>query len=85
MSAGGIAGRLARLVALLRDPRTPALPKLLVAAACLYLLWPADLVPDFLFPVLGYLDDATLLWLTLRWLVAGRGEEGRDSPGPPRG
>jgi uncharacterized membrane protein YkvA (DUF1232 family) len=25
-------------------------------------------VPDFLVPIAGYLDDATLVWLSMRWL-----------------
>lgn len=77
----GFAGRLARVVALLRDPRTPRLPKLLVALACVYLVWPVDLLPDFVVPVLGYLDDATLLWLTLRFLL--KKGEASDQPQRP--
>lgn len=68
-SAPGLVNRLARVVALLRDPRMPKLPKLLVAAACVYVVWPADLVPDFLVPGLGYVDDLVFLWLTLRFLL----------------
>jgi uncharacterized membrane protein YkvA (DUF1232 family)/ribosomal protein S18 acetylase RimI-like enzyme len=43
-----------------RDPRTPWLAKLLVAAIVAYALSPIDLVPDFI-PVLGQLDDLVLL------------------------
>jgi general secretion pathway protein D len=42
-----LAARISRVLALLRDPRTPRLPKLLVLGACLYLLTPIDLVPEF--------------------------------------
>jgi len=60
--------RVQRALALLRDPRTPKLPRLLVGIAVAYLLWPVDLLPDFAVPVLGYMDDLTLLWLSIRWL-----------------
>jgi len=43
----------------------------MVVAALLYVLSPVDLVPGFLVPVLGQLDDATLLmlatYLFIRW------------------
>jgi uncharacterized membrane protein YkvA (DUF1232 family) len=61
--------QLRRIVALLRDPRTPRLPKIAVALAVAYVIWPVDLVPDFMFPVAGYLDDLTFVWLALRWLL----------------
>jgi uncharacterized membrane protein YkvA (DUF1232 family) len=61
-------GRLQRVLALLRDPRVGRLPRFGVLAAAAYLLWPIDLLPDFLVPVGGYLDDAVLLWLSVRWL-----------------
>jgi uncharacterized membrane protein YkvA (DUF1232 family) len=61
--------RLLRVVALLRDPRTPALPRLAVLVAVLYLLSPVDLIPGSMFPIVGWLDDLTVVWLALRWLV----------------
>lgn len=52
-----------------RDPRTPALAKIVAGATVAYALSPVDLVPDFI-PVLGYLDDVILvplgLWLAMR-------------------
>jgi uncharacterized membrane protein YkvA (DUF1232 family) len=54
-----------------RDPRVPKSLKGMVVAALLYVLSPVDLVPGFLVPMLGQLDDATLLmlatYLFIRW------------------
>jgi uncharacterized membrane protein YkvA (DUF1232 family) len=60
--------RLLRTLALLRDPRVAKLPRFALIGALLYLLWPADLLPDFAAPLIGYIDDLTLVWLSLRWL-----------------
>lgn len=43
-----------------RNPHTPGIVKLLSVLLALYVFSPIDLVPDSL-PVLGWLDDATLL------------------------
>jgi uncharacterized membrane protein YkvA (DUF1232 family) len=76
--------RLARVLALLRDPRTPTLPRLAVLMAVLYLLWPVDLLPGAVMPVIGWLDDLTFVWLALRWLVKS-GPEAPNVPAPPVG
>jgi uncharacterized membrane protein YkvA (DUF1232 family) len=75
---------------LLSDPRVAKLPRLAVVLAVVYLISPVDLVPDLLFPVAGYLDDITLVWLSLRWLFKQRDPleaipvEGKPlPPGPP--
>jgi uncharacterized membrane protein YkvA (DUF1232 family) len=60
----------------LSDPRVGKLPRLAVLAAVAYLISPIDLVPDFAIPVVAYLDDATLLWMSFRWLF-NRGEQVR--------
>jgi uncharacterized membrane protein YkvA (DUF1232 family) len=61
--------RLRRVIQLLRDPRVGGLPRVAVIAAVLYLVSPVDLVPELLTPVFGFFDDATVLWLSLRWLL----------------
>ena len=43
-----------------RDPRTPALAKIVAGLVGAYALSPIDLIPDFI-PVLGYLDDLIIL------------------------
>jgi uncharacterized membrane protein YkvA (DUF1232 family) len=56
-----------------RDPRTPALAKLVGLLVAAYALSPIDLIPDFI-PVLGLLDDAILIpagvWLFARMIPA---------------
>lgn len=55
--------RYVRLVwRLLKDPRVPATAKIPVPVALLYVLSPVDVAPDLL-PLLGQIDDFTLLFL----------------------
>lgn len=49
---------------LLRDPRIPSWPKLLVPLAALYVISPVDALPD-LIPLLGWVDDASLIGVVL--------------------
>ena len=57
---------------LLADPRVPRRAKLLGFASVAYLVSPIDIVPDFI-PVVGALDDAAVVVLALRRLVAAAG------------
>jgi len=54
---------------LLTDSRVPFSAKLVLPGVGLYLLFPFDLIPDFI-PILGMLDDVLViilgLWLFLR-------------------
>lgn len=51
-----------------RNPKVDWKPKAAVVAAVLYMIWPADLLPDV--PLLGWLDDVGLgsvvLWYIFR-------------------
>jgi uncharacterized membrane protein YkvA (DUF1232 family) len=77
---GADAGVLVRLVpdclvlarGLLGDREVPVRCKLALAGLVAYLASPIDLVPDFL-PVVGVLDDAILVVLTLRWILRTAG------------
>jgi uncharacterized membrane protein YkvA (DUF1232 family) len=60
------------------DPATPRPVKAMLLAALAYFVVPSDLIPDFV-AGLGFTDDATVLFATLR-LVAGHITEGhRDA------
>lgn len=50
---------------LLRDPRVPLYIKAVPFLPLLYVLSPLDFIPDFI-PILGQLDDLTILLLGLR-------------------
>jgi uncharacterized membrane protein YkvA (DUF1232 family) len=55
----------------LKDKRTPLIPKLLLFLSIGYLLMPFDLIPDFI-PVIGQIDDviiAPLLFYTALKLI----------------
>ena len=58
---------------LVRDPRTPARPKLLLGVAVLLVVSPINWIPNFI-PVLGQMEDLALLALALnlflRWVPA---------------
>jgi uncharacterized membrane protein YkvA (DUF1232 family) len=75
--------RLMKVIALLRDPRTPTLPRLAVLAAVVYLISPVDLIPGSVMPVIGWLDDLTFVWLALRWLVKSAPPPAPVLPAPP--
>ena len=47
-------------------------------AALLYVLWPLDLLPDWLPLALGYVDDLLVVWFTWRTL-----RRRRTAPSPP--
>ena len=50
---------------MLRDPRGPLLVKFLPFLPLIYVLSPLDFLPDFI-PVIGQIDDVTILFLGMR-------------------
>lgn len=65
----GAIGRLRLGWRLLRDPRIPTWPKLLVPLAALYVISPLDVVPD-IFLGLGQVDDLSVIGLALAVIAA---------------
>ncbi|MEX0907514.1 MAG: DUF1232 domain-containing protein [Gemmatimonadota bacterium] len=59
---------------LVRDPRVPRFDKILLGAVAVYMLTPADLIPDFL-GVFGWVDDFYLLGLALSRLLGAAGPD----------
>ena len=48
---------------LMADKRVSAFVKVLPIAALAYLISPVDLAPGVVFPVIGALDDAAIMWI----------------------
>lgn len=68
------------------DPALPRGVRLRLALLLGYLVFPLDLVPDFI-PVVGYADDAVIVALALRSVTRAAGPEALDRhwPGTPEG
>jgi uncharacterized membrane protein YkvA (DUF1232 family) len=68
------------------DRSVPRSVRIALIALLGYLLLPIDLVPDFV-PVIGYLDDAIIVALVLRFVTrrAGAAALDRHWPGTPEG
>jgi uncharacterized membrane protein YkvA (DUF1232 family) len=65
----------ARLIwALARDPRVPVQQKLVLGAVAGYLVFPIDIIPDFI-PVLGQLDDLGVLIFGLDFFIRNAPKE----------
>lgn len=56
--------RVKLILRLVRDRRISFWLKIIPVAGLLYLVSPFDLIPDIVFPLVGELDDAAVLWLT---------------------
>jgi uncharacterized membrane protein YkvA (DUF1232 family) len=71
---------------LARDPRVPRRRRWLLAALLVYLVFPIDLVPDFI-TVAGQVDDALLMLWVLRGVLrtAGPAVVAEHWPGSDRG
>ena len=62
--------KLVRLIfRLLRDPRVPLLGKIVFFLGIAYTLWPMDVIPELLMPVIGSFDDVAVLLLCLRYFL----------------
>jgi uncharacterized membrane protein YkvA (DUF1232 family) len=59
------------------DPQTPRSVKAMLLAALAYFVVPTDMVPDFI-AGLGFTDDATVLYATLRLVAGNIGERHRE-------
>lgn len=71
-----------RAVPLMRDERVPLALKLAAAAMALLVISPIDVFGDI--PVLGALDDATLLILICMWFVSQAAKRVEPAPVRPR-
>lgn len=52
----------------LRHPQAPGWLKLATLGLVAYVIWPLDLIPEFL-PVIGVVDDIVLVPLAIRFLL----------------
>ncbi len=52
------------VIRLMMDRRVPLRVKLILPAALVYLVWPADIIPDIV-PILGRIDDVLVVILSL--------------------
>ena len=52
----------------LRHPRSPGWLKPAVLLLVAYVIWPVDLIPEFV-PVLGVMDDLVLIPLAIRFIL----------------
>ena len=68
------------------DPTVPLGARIWLGALLVYLLFPIDLIPDFI-PVLGVADDALVVVIALRFATRRAGREAieRHWPGTPAG
>jgi uncharacterized membrane protein YkvA (DUF1232 family) len=54
---------------LFKDSRVPFAGKLVFILSIVYFISPIDLIPDFLFPIIGEIDDVAILLLGARYLL----------------
>jgi uncharacterized membrane protein YkvA (DUF1232 family) len=72
--AAGVASCVVLLRRLVTDARIPRRHRAALLLAVAYLMFPVDLVPDFL-PVVGYLDDVLVVVLAVRLVLRRAGPE----------
>jgi len=54
---------------LMKDSRVPLMGKIVFCLGIAYVIWPLDLIPDFMVPFIGSFDDVALLLVCLRYLL----------------
>jgi len=54
---------------LFNDSRVPFRLKIVLSLALVYVISPIDLIPDFLIPGLGYVDDIVVLLAALKYFI----------------
>ena len=54
---------------LLSDRRVPWYLKAMVYGAIVYLISPIDILPDYLLPVFGYVEDIFILYIVIKLLI----------------
>ncbi len=54
---------------LLLDRRVKFHLKLVLVAAIVYALSPVDILPDFLIPGIGYLDDLVIVYFAMKYFI----------------
>jgi uncharacterized membrane protein YkvA (DUF1232 family) len=54
---------------LLSDGRVPIFAKLVLGLCVAYVLWPFDLIPDVVIPLLGQIDDVAILLGGVKFLL----------------
>jgi uncharacterized membrane protein YkvA (DUF1232 family) len=62
--------RIKLILRLVGDKRVNILLKILPVGGLIYLVSPIDIIPDIALPVIGYLDDALVVWLCSTLFVA---------------
>ncbi len=55
---------------LFKDSRVPFWPKAALVGSLVYLISPIDLIPDFVVPLVGQLDDLAILYIAVRYFFA---------------
>lgn len=55
---------------LFKDRRVPLRAKAILLAAVLYVVNPFDVLPDFLFPFIGTIDDLAVMLFAARWFIS---------------
>jgi uncharacterized membrane protein YkvA (DUF1232 family) len=62
--------RIKLILRLIADRRVNVFVKLIPVAAVIYVILPVDLIPEVALPVVGYLDDAAVLWMGISLFVS---------------